>query len=591
VNPNLRIEVHEEIREEAVLRQQWNGLVERMESPQVFYTWEWATAVQRAYRGSLPPLLFLAYDDGSALCGVAALTLSAETKVASFLCATTGDYCDFLSSEQDRPAFVAAVLAELKERGCQDVVLTNLPADSGTVGSLRLASGANGYRFFARTAYVCAQVSLAKLERREGGSQPVLPRKKMLRRFLNAMGRNAPVRLEHARTWAEAEPILAEFMQSHVARFLAAGMISNLARPERREFLCELAKRLGERRWLALTRMMSGGQSFAWNYGFRFQDSWFWYQPTFDSALEKYSPGFCLLATLIEEATRDPQCKMVDLGLGAEEYKDRFSNQTRRTLYVTLERSAARHYRGMARYVAGELIKKIPKAESAARRARRHWKSIRERRQDSGLAATSAWIVGRLRERLWSKEEVFFYEWGGVADSTPCDMRPLDLNALASAAMRYVDDEDTLAYLLRAAARLRREKADGSVLIDDAGEIVHFAWVTGFDGFFLAELDAKVPAPSPDCAMIFDCWTPREKRGHGYYGRAVSEIARRMQAKGKKPWIFSAAQNQASIRGLEKAGFQRRYSLVGRRVLGWQRVQGTMPSPVETPSTEVSAHV
>lgn len=590
MNPNLRIVVHQEIPENEVLREQWNALVEQMESPQIFYTWEWATAVQCAYRAALPPLLFLAYDQAGALRGVAALTVEAQTKVARFLCATTGDYCEFVSSAQDREGFVAAVLEELNRRGSRELVLTNLPADSGTVAALRLASRANGYRLFARTAYVCAQVSLAKLERRAGGSEPVLPRKKMLRRFLNAMGRSAPVRMEHARTWTEAEPILAEFMQAHVARFLAAGMISNLAGPERREFLRELAKRLGERQWLALTRMMSGAEVYAWNYGFRFRGSWFWYQPTFDSALEKYSPGFCLLATLIEEASRNPECKLVDLGLGAEEYKDRFSNQTRRTLCVTLHRSAARHYREIVRYGAAAAVNAVPRAEPVARKMRAGWRTIREKRQNAGLAATCAWMAGRLRQRFWSREEVFFYEWDG-ADTAKFELRPLDLDLLAEAAVRYVNDEDTLSYLLRAAARLRRGQAEGFALVGDDGDVAHFAWVTEFDGFFLSELNAKVTAPAPDCVMLFDCWTPVEKRGHGYYGRALSQIAGRMLAKGKKPWIFGAAGNEASIRGLEKAGFQRRYSLARRRILGWQRVQTTAPAMVRTPSAEVSAHV
>ena len=41
------------------------------------------------------PLLFLAYDESQSLCGVASLAAGVEGRV-SFLCATTGDYCDFI---------------------------------------------------------------------------------------------------------------------------------------------------------------------------------------------------------------------------------------------------------------------------------------------------------------------------------------------------------------------------------------------------------------------------------------------------------------------------------------------------------------
>ena len=275
----MRIVLLREIPEDADLREQWNMLAACVDQPQVFYTYEWALAVQRAYSATLHTLLLLAYDERESLCGVAALATDSGGNQASFLCATTGDYCDILSLPQQKGAFVAGLLAELKKAGIGEVTLTNLPEDSDTVAALRQSSPQNGYRCFGRTAYICAQVSLAQLERRPGENKPVLPRKKMVRRFLNAMGREAPVRLDHARTWDAVQPILPQFMQSHIVRFLVTGRISNMARPERRVFLEELAKLLSESGWLTLTRMMSGQNAFAWNYGFQFQDTWFWYQP------------------------------------------------------------------------------------------------------------------------------------------------------------------------------------------------------------------------------------------------------------------------------------------------------------------------
>jgi hypothetical protein len=91
--------------------------------------------------------------------------------------------------------------------------------------------------------------------------------------------------------------------------------------------------------------------------------------------------------------------------------------------------------------------------------------------------------------------------------------------------------------------------------------------------------------------MIFDCWTPVSARGHGYYGQTVNLIAKRIREKGRIPWIFSAASNIASIQGLKKAGFQRRYLLVRQRILGWQRIKGETPKLDESPVAEVSARV
>jgi CelD/BcsL family acetyltransferase involved in cellulose biosynthesis/RimJ/RimL family protein N-acetyltransferase len=593
VSHELKLVTLREIPDDAELRQKWNALAARVHRPQVFYTYEWSVAVQRAYSATLNPLIFLAYDEQESLCGIAALAIGAAGTDVSFLCATTGDYCDFLSLPEDKQTFLTEILAALRKEQIRNITLTNLPADSDTLAAIRRAAGPNGYRCFARTAYICAQISLEALERNPKDNKPVLPRKKMVRRFLSAMGRETPVRLNHARTWDEIKPVLPAFMQAHVARFLMTGRISNLARPERRVFLEELARLLAESGWVTMSCLASGEQKLAWNYGFQFDDTFFWYQPTFDSALEKYSPGFCLLSKIIEEAAASSGLKTVDLGLGDEGYKDRFSNQTRRTLYVTLRTSRSIHAREVLRYSAASALKRIPALDRGIRMVVAGFGLLKEKIDREGLIGFLTRLPGRCREFVWSNEEVFFFEWiGSSAESTETySLIPLDVNRLADAVAEYHDDPSTLNYLLRAASRLKTPTARGFALADSKGEFLHFAWVTEFDGFFLSELNAKVDAPALDAVMVYDCWTPPAMRGHGYYAQAVTLLADHMRKEGKNPWIFSAARNTASLRGLEKAGFRRSYALIRQGGLLWQRIKGKTPKPVETLVTENSARL
>jgi CelD/BcsL family acetyltransferase involved in cellulose biosynthesis len=548
-----------------------------MDQPRVFYTWEWALAVQRAYSDSLRPVLFLAYDEQESLRGVAALASDPEGGQVSFLCATTGDYCDFLSSPEDKPALVTGVLAELRKQGIGAITLTNLPADSDSVAAIHQASAKDGYRYFARTAYVCAQVLLSKLRWRPGENKLVLPRKKMLRRFLNAMGREAPVRLDHARSWDTVEPLLPQFIQAHVARFLLTGRISNLVRPERRAFLEELAKLLCDRGWLALTRMMSGEDVFAWNYGFRFQHTWFWYQPTFDSALEKYSPGFCLLAKLVEEAADEPELEVVDLGLGAEDYKDRFCNHTRKTLCVTLTASAFEHFREIFRYRLSAALKAWPLAERTARSLLVSYKALKQRLHDVGLRRTCIWAAKRAQRAIVSRDEVFFYELTNpdpaLLELEGVLLNTIDLNTLAAAAMQNANDEGTLAYLLRCSERLQREPLSlGFALTNRAGDFLHFTWAGPFEGFYWSELNSSLPSPAPDSVILFDSWTPSSQRGRGYYAPTLGLVASRIRQGGKRAWGFSASTNTSSVRGLEKAGFRRCLSVFRYRLLWRQKI-------------------
>lgn len=588
----LRLVLLREIPEDGNLRQQWNALAAIVPHPQVFYTYDWALAVQRAYSATLHPMLFLGYDAGNSLRAVAALALDDANRV-SFLCATTGDYCDFLSLPEHKTDFLGSAVTELRKQGISELTLTNLPADSETVAALRQAGAQNGYHLFSRTAYRCAQIVLAKLERRQGKTKPYLPRRKMVRHSLNMMGREGTICFDHVRSWETAQSILPEFVRTHVGRFLYTGRISNLARPERRRFLEELAKLLAESGWLAMSRLMVGNHCCAWNYGFNYQGAWFWYQPTFDSNLEKSSPGFCLLTRLIEDAAEKDEIKIVDMGLGAEEYKDRLANESRETLHVTLKTSAAQHYREILRYYAAETVRRFPSIERLVRLLRQRVSQLRTHLAREGAAGTAKRVGRRLRELFWLQTEVHFYEFSAAAyrNNGQWQLVALSLDGLASAACQYVDDPSTLHYLLRAAARLRDANALGYGLVDSEGKFLHFAWARDFDGFYLSELHAKVDAPSPDCVMVFDCWTPASERGRGYYGRAIAMVADAIRKGGNRPWIFSAADNHRSVRGVEKTGFERRYTLTRQRLVGMQWIKGRPPRLHKATVEEASARV
>jgi CelD/BcsL family acetyltransferase involved in cellulose biosynthesis len=565
-----------ELAERGNLREQWNALALQMERPEVFYTWEWSAAVTRAYRTSPEPWIATAYE-GEELVGVAALAKSSATQ-AVFLAGATADYCDFISRPERRREFVAELLGSLEEHGIRNLVLANLPENSATAAALR----ENGvFRSFLRAGYVCAQVQLGSEQQRLSLRQSVL-KKEMLRRKLSLLERFGPVMLRHDRGEVLRKDSLGSFFSAHVARFLATGRLSNLVMRERREFLIALAQLLAEQGWFDLTTLYAGDQVMAYNFGLRFQASWFWYQPTIVNEFDGFSPGYCLLAKMVVEATEDPGTRVVDLGLGAEGYKEKFANAERRTLHATLSRGALDDWRARGRYQAAEGIKMRTRLEPLARRVQRAIGRGRQRVQESGWLRTLTWAGSRLRRSLASQDEVRLFRWQshGVDSQTGAAVVHLDWEILARAAMRYAEDRETLDYLLRSANRYRSRMQAGYALLGENGAAQHFAWVAPYEGFAMAELGEKLRAPSPASVMIFDCWTPREWRGRGLYGRAIQQLAARLSAEGKEVWIFSAAANPASLAGIEKAGFQRQFSLVRRKILSWARIR---QEPCELP--------
>ena len=354
--------VQREIPEDDRLRRQWDALVMEMERPEVFYTYEWALAVQRAYSAQLRPLLILAYD-GEILAGVASLATGPSQQKTVFLAHATADYCDFVSSAGKRGALVEAVFAELQRLRVPALTMANFPADSATQASLRAGGRANGYSMFSRPAYECAGVVLGSNEQRLQMKQS-LTKRKALRYAMKGLAKQGPVRMEHLRTTESIAAALPHFIEAHIARFTAMGRMSNMAYPDRQDFVRELARSLSRQGWITLTRMSAGDCAIAWNYGFRFAGSWFYYQPTFETSQQQYSPGVCLLSKMVEEACDDPTIDVIDLGLGAEGYKERFANCIRRTQHVTLATSAARCLRERVRYQAATVVKSVPRLEN-----------------------------------------------------------------------------------------------------------------------------------------------------------------------------------------------------------------------------------
>jgi CelD/BcsL family acetyltransferase involved in cellulose biosynthesis len=364
----LRIVLLRKIPEDSSLQRRWNDLVLQMERPKVFYECEWALAVQSAYQASLKPLLFLGYD-GDDLVGVACLGADLGEQNVTFLAATTGDYCEFLSHPQRRGEFVDGVLAELRQLGVGSLVLASLPADSATPAALRVAAKKHGFHLHIRPASSCPQLELGSTAQRRELKTTVM-RKRQLRRCLKAMEREGPVTCAYLKSWAQIQTVLPDFVETQVARFRAKQGVSFLSAPERQFFLKDLARRFADTGIVTLTTLKIGERRVAWSYGFQFHGGWSLYQTTFDTRCEENSPGYCLLAKILIEACEMNTFSVVDMGLGAEAYKEWFANGTCETLHASLTTSPLRHWREMALYRIATEVKRFPKLEAAIRNSR-----------------------------------------------------------------------------------------------------------------------------------------------------------------------------------------------------------------------------
>ena len=560
----MRIAVSEKIGDEPQLRRSWNQLALGMEHAEIFYTYEWAIAVQFAYTKSLRPLILLGYE-GNALVGIVALAIRQNGNVV-FLSADTGDYCDFLSSSHNRQEFIVAVFSELKARRLEKIVLTNLPADSASVDAILRAGKSAHYFLHVRQAYACSRVVLGSPEERAVLKQSMLA-KKRLRRAMRELQKRGTVKVHCDTNWREIGPLFPAFRQTHVARFLETGKVSNLIRDERRLFLEELARQLSPTGWMAFSRLVVGDTTAAWNYGFRFGGSWFWYQPTVNEVFWDFSPGYCLLSKIVEEACDSPEFKVVDLGLGAEGYKERFATANRETLYCELSKSGLQHQITVLRHHASSVARASPHVEQLIRNSISRVRNLKEQVRDRGVGELTRRLARRMSHAFSSFDNVLFFEWPASAcvhERSGTELCALTAEILGKAAIEHRDDAATLRFLMRSAKRLQSGKAQGFALVAAEGMPLHFCWVKDFEGFDMAELNRILHAPRENAVMIFDCFTPGSARGHGFFSEAIARLAGRLQSQGKSVWIFGADTNLPSVLGIKKTAFEYRFAL-GRR--------------------------
>jgi hypothetical protein len=276
------------------------------------------------------------------------------------------------------------------------------------------------------------------------------------------------------------------------------------------------------------------------------------------------SPGTYLLCEILRRASDDPHIHTVDLGLGDEGYKERYSKAGRLTLHITASSRRSKALE-VCRYHGAQFVKRSSRLEQGIRGCMVKIQSIRERVSKNGIANALKFFSSRSVHLLVGASEVLFFE--GNATPTPradLSLQPLSFKLLATAAMRYEADGESLDYILRAAERLNSGGADGFALTTVAGAPVHFCWVSRFHGFKMTELRQVLEEPAPGSVLLFDCWTPPSQRGLGYYGLCIASVAGQMLEQGKRPWIFSAASNVNSLRGIERSGFMPRFSLKRR---------------------------
>ncbi|MCG6928095.1 MAG: GNAT family N-acetyltransferase [Acidobacteria bacterium] len=339
------------------LREEWGDLLRRSRARTPFLTWEWMSLWWRHYGADLEPLILGCRDGEGRMVGVAPLAISRPRaggvlplRRVGFLGSNEvcSDYLDFVS-EPDREVEVAErVFAALVEREASwDLLsLSSVPTASPTLSTLADLARGKGLPALSYEHSVCPYVSWS------GGWDDFLrTRGKSVRRHLKQqmkrLSGEGPVRLTPVETAPDLARAFDRFVTQHQRRW---GTRGGFSRETFIAFHRDVMRAFLEQGWLDLTELRVGEEVVAMRYGFRFDDRFFGYLPTFNLSWGRFGVGALALALCVERAVKDG--RELNLLRGTSPHKLRWATGTRTNGGLEV---GARHPRGRITWAAARM--------------------------------------------------------------------------------------------------------------------------------------------------------------------------------------------------------------------------------------------
>lgn len=330
----LSVERIEDAERFAALSTEWDALLRDSAADGLFLTWEWLHTWWRHLAGRRR-LFLLAARSGGQLVAIAPLVLAPPQlqrllPLHSLQFLGTGtvgsDYLDVIVRRGWEKSAVPALAAYLRREG----VMLELRRLSSDALAWRLAErleqgGWSGRRLrtdicpFIRLAGHTWESYLAAIGHAH--------RYNLHRRQQNVRRRYA-VEFHRVTTEEERGPALDRLIALHEARWRERGRSEAFSSAALVSFHHELTARALARGWLRLFELRLDGRAAASLYGFRYADTFSFYQSGFDPQYAKYSVGLVTMGLTIKSALEEGAAEY-DLLHGNEPYKFLWAREAR----------------------------------------------------------------------------------------------------------------------------------------------------------------------------------------------------------------------------------------------------------------------
>lgn len=335
----LRTEVVRTESELLGLEEDWRALLQDAQVVSIFLTWEWITTWWRHYGHEHSLYIVAVWDTTGALVGVAPFMLVKSgwgpvvLRRLTFI--GTGivypAHLDIIARADDRHAVARAVLFCLQDRQREWDMLEfiSLSQDSPLKAYLAEASGhyAKGY------SMPCPYVSLPDNWDTYQEQFISSSLRKNIAHSRRRLEREYPGQVAFE-TVTDDEQLLAAMSalrDMHVRRWTALGQTTPFEDDRYMTFQLDAASAALARGWLRLSTLRVGGEIAAVNLSFLYGHVHYGYQRAFDAEWGKYSPGWLLMAHVLEAAICEG-ARELDMLHGAQGDKDQWGSTLRMDL-------------------------------------------------------------------------------------------------------------------------------------------------------------------------------------------------------------------------------------------------------------------
>jgi len=318
------------------LREEWTALLSLSPSDCLFLSWEWLFTWWKHLAGDRR-LRLLVVRSGGELIAIAPLACRPRqlghllsVRVLEFL--GTGsvgsDYLDLIV-RRGRAADAARALAAGLDGGAAILALAQAARNPPGAGSLADELGRRGWSLLSARTSVCPFVDLAGLPSWDAYLKTLgAAHRYNFRRRLRQLSRLGEVRLTRVEHEAHRPDALRDLVTLHQLRWHGRGGSSGLHTPLLVAFHEEFSRLALARGWLRLYTLRLDGKPIASIYGFRYADTFYFYQSGFDPRYARLSVGMVALGLTIKAALEEGM-REFDLLHGDEEYKSHWARQTR----------------------------------------------------------------------------------------------------------------------------------------------------------------------------------------------------------------------------------------------------------------------